>query len=317
MLNKEKYRELCKKESSIPIFSRDWWLDAVCGEDQWDVILIERGNQIIASMPYFRKKKLIFNLLTQPPLTQHMGIWIRYPDGQKYEKKLSFEKEVLTEIIDRLPSFDHFQQNFHYSLTNWLPFYWKRFKQTTRYTYVIEDISNFETVASGFSHSKRKDINKARKIVNVYEDLDASDFYSNHKMTLEKQNQKISYSFDLFEKIYNGSYKNHAGKVLYTIDNIGNIHSAIFVVWDEISAYYLISTIDPDFRNSGSASLLISEMIKYLSNKTKKFDFEGSMIEGVEASFKSFGSIQTPYFLVSKTNSKLLMLRNFIKEVIK
>lgn len=38
-------------------------------------------------------------------------------------------------FIDNLPKFDYFNMNFHYSITNWLPFYWRGFKQTTRYTY--------------------------------------------------------------------------------------------------------------------------------------------------------------------------------------
>ena len=44
MTKKEKYQELCKYEKSIPIFSKDWWMDAVCGEDNWDVLLVEGGG---------------------------------------------------------------------------------------------------------------------------------------------------------------------------------------------------------------------------------------------------------------------------------
>ena len=29
MTNKEKYRKFSKKEKDIPIFSKDWWLDAI------------------------------------------------------------------------------------------------------------------------------------------------------------------------------------------------------------------------------------------------------------------------------------------------
>ena len=55
MTNKEKYSEFCQKEKNIPIFSKDWWLDAVCGENNWDVALVEKGGQIMASMPYYTK----------------------------------------------------------------------------------------------------------------------------------------------------------------------------------------------------------------------------------------------------------------------
>lgn len=315
MEDKELYRELCKNELDIPIFSRDWWLDAVVGKDQWGVSIVKRDDQIVASMPYYREKKIIFNLLKMPPLTQHMGIWIRYPDGQKYDRKLSYEKEVINEILEKLPEFDLFYQRFHYSLTNWLPFYWKGFKQTTRYTYVIENIVDYETVYNNFSQSKKKDIKKANKIVKVKYDLTAEEFYQNHKYTLGKNGQEIAYPFETFKRIYDAVYARNSGRVIYAVDKDGNLHSGLFVIWDEISAYNLISTIDPDHRHSGSASLLVYEMIKYLSGKTAKFDFEGSMIENVEASFKRFGTTQIPYLQITKTNSKLLMLRNFILEV--
>ena len=72
MTDKEKYRRLCAQESDIPIFSRDWWLDTVCGQDHWDVILVEKIDKIIASMPLYRVKRLGFQVLAMPALTQFL-----------------------------------------------------------------------------------------------------------------------------------------------------------------------------------------------------------------------------------------------------
>lgn len=94
----------------------------------------------------------------------------------------------------------------------------------------------------------------------------------------------------------------------------------MLVIWDENSAYDLISTIDPTYRNSGAASLLILEMIKYLQKITLKFDFEGSMIENVENSFRQFGAVQTPYFQITKLSRKakiLYGLKNLANDIIK
>ena len=77
-----------------------------------------------------------------PPLTQNMGVWYRPMDG-KADKQLSREKELANTLIDALPSFQYFAQNFHYSIGNWQPFYWREFKQTTRYTYIIPDLVFF------------------------------------------------------------------------------------------------------------------------------------------------------------------------------
>ena len=142
LTNREKYIKFCKKEKNIPIFSKSWWLDALCKEKNWGVALVENGNGIMASMPYYIKKKMIFTIITMPKQTQTMGPYIKYPDGQKYEKRLSFEKKIINELIAQLPKVDMFIQDFHYNITNWLPFYWAGYKQSTSYTYVIEDISD-------------------------------------------------------------------------------------------------------------------------------------------------------------------------------
>ena len=317
MTNKQKYRNFCETEKNIPIFSKDWWLDSVCGEDNWYVVLIEKGRMITATLPYFKTRRNIFNVITMPKLTQTMGPYIKYPEIQKYEKKLSYEKSIMEQIIVMLPRIDMFLQNFHYSITNWLPFYWKGFKQTTCYTYVIEDLTNLDEVFKNFSQAKKKNIKKAEDKVSIHFDLSSSDFYENHKMTLAKQNSKISYSFETFKIIYDSVYENESGKTIYAIDDVGNIHGALLVVWDDNSAYDLISTIDPDFRTYGAANLLVKEIIRYVSTKTSRFDFEGSMIESVEKSFRQFGAIQKPYFTISKTDSKLLRFRNFVKELVK
>lgn len=317
MTNKEKYRIFCQKEKDIPIFSKDWWLDSVCGEDAWDVVLVEKGGEIWASMPYYKKKKAFFDIIMMPLLTQTMGIYIKYPDNQKYEKRLSYEKEIIDLVLKELPHFDYFSQNFHYNFTNWLPFYWNGFNQTTRYTYVIDNLDNLESIFENFSHAKRKNIKKAEKLVSIKFDLSSDEFYNNHKMTLLKQNSKISYPYELFKTIYDNSYKNNSGKIIYAIDENSKIHAGLFVIWDTNSAYNLISTIDPDFRNSGAASLLVREIIRYVSDKTKKFDFEGSMIENVENSFRQFGAIQKPYFKIFRIDSKILKLVNCMRDFLK
>src|SRR6185436_10488271 len=125
-------------------------------------------------------------------------------------------------------------------------------------------------------------------------------FYEHHQMTLAKQGDKISYSYTIFHKIFSACDERKSGRIFYSEDARGDIHSAIFVIWDIHSAYYLISSIDPDHRNSGSTTLLIAHAMREISTKTKRFDFEGSMNPGVENSFRKFGAVQKPILHVWK-----------------
>ena len=99
---KKKYRELCEKEPTIPLFSKDWWLDSVAGSDNWDVALIETGGKIVASMPYVIKKKYGLTFLIQPPLSQTLGPWIRETDA-KLANQLSREKDLMQALIEHFP----------------------------------------------------------------------------------------------------------------------------------------------------------------------------------------------------------------------
>lgn len=294
---KEQYSQFCERETSVPLFSQSWWLDAVCANG-WDVVLIERNDQVIATMPLFINLR---NSIAMPSLTQTMGPWIK-KTHENYEKQLSYEKQLMFELIDGLPEFKRFRQNFHYSITNWLPFYWRGFNQTTRYTYVLPDLTDLDAVFSRFNRAKLKNIRRAEKEVTIGFDLSADEFYDNHKLTLSKSGKEIQYSREIFHRIYTAAYERSQGRVIFAKDSSGNLHGALFVVWDSMSAYDLISTIDPDFRKSGASSLLVKEIIKHVSSYVNCFDFEGSMIEGVENSFRQFGARQLPYFSISKSN---------------
>lgn len=311
MTNKEAYIELCKTERGICVFMLPFWMDAVCGPDRWDVILHRDGSGAIdGAWPYFFTKKGQRLIVSNPPETQIQGPWLRRNPDWREERRLGFEKEVLYEMIDELESkgLYSFYQQFPLDFTNWQPFYWRKFSQQTRYTYRIPDISSSDAVLASFSRAKRKNINKAVKEGLVIKfDLGAEEFYKNHQMTLASQGAKINYTFDVFKRMYDAAYVNHAGRTIYAMDSHGNIHSALFNIWDSMAGYDLISTIDPKFRNFGAATLLVFEMIKYLSGKVKVYDFEGSMIEGVENSFRQFGALQTPYMAISKDNAPALL----------
>jgi len=320
MTNKDLYRDLCKKEPSIPIFSKDWWLDAVCG-DAWDVCLVEKGVEVSACMPYhWANGRFGLTMCMQPKLTQTLGPWLRKTNA-KYANRLGQEKDLLTELIDQLPPFGHFQQNWHYSNTNWLPFYWRGFQQTTRYTYRLPDLADLNTVWAGFRENIRRDIRKARNRfkLNVRTDLSIDDFLALNVQTFERQGMNLPYSPSFIQRLDDASASNNARKIFIAEDDQGQRHAGIYIIWDEQSAYYIMGGSDPELRASGATSLCMWEAIQFAATVTKSFDFEGSMMEPVERFFRAFGAIQTPYFSITKNNSRLsqiLQAAGMIKKVI-
>jgi hypothetical protein len=313
MTNKQKYTEFAQKEN-LPIFMQPFWLDSVCEDGmEWDVILYEKGGEIWGSFVYAIKKKYSFALITMPKLTQILGPYIKYPKNQKYYKKLSWEKEVMNYFIDNLPEFDYFNMNFHYSITNWLPFYWKGFDQTTRYTYVIENSFTIEELSKNFETDIRRRRRKAEKLgVKIYESNDLKKFYELNEMTFKRQGLNIPYSYEFIKNIHYNVKQNI--KILFAEYN-NKIIAANCLIFDEKSVYYLMGGIHPEYKELGGMDLIQYESIKFALDNNLKYDFEGSMIESIEKYFRSFGAIQKPYFKITKINSKLFRIKNCLRNI--
>lgn len=314
MTNKDKYRQLCESEKTIPIFCQAWWLDATA-KDTWDVAIVEKGDSIFAALPYVIRKRSGFKIITQPPLTQFLGPWIR-PNNAKYSKRLSNEKELLQSLFSQLPELTAYQQSWSPSITNWLPLYWMGFQQTSRYTYRIENLDDLDSIWKNFESSTRKEIRKSinREGIKVRTDLTVDDFLKLNKKVFLRQGLELPYTEDLVYEIEKAATANNARKIFIAEDKEGNHHAAVYLIWDSNSAYYLMGGGDPELRSSGATSLCMWEAIKFASTVTNSFDFEGSMIEPIERFFRSFGATQTLYFSVSKSNSQLFTGLKFLKK---
>ena len=118
----------------------------------------------------------------------------------------------------------------------------------------------------------------------------------------------------LLNRAVQGCLENNCGRIWCAVDGTGKWAAAIFVAWDVKTAYYIIGGKDDAFGNSGAMSLLFWNSFQFLKDKVKRFDFEGSMIKGVENYFRSFGSSQHMFFEITSSRSLLSKARNTLRE---
>ena len=316
MTDKELYRELCAKEPTIPLYSMDWWLDCVCGENKWDVLLYRNKERIESAMPFYSPLK---NVITMPAYTQTMGIWFN-PESEnpKYSENLYRKQQICSYFIERLPAHSFFLQNFHSSFTDWLPFYWKGFKQTTRYNYVLTDVKDSKEIEKKRNNNIRQNIKKAhtKYKIEIKNQISADLFLKIYAKSFERQGEK-SYKPEILRRLIETTYLRNQGDIWGAFDQSGQLHAAVFVVWQGNCAYYIAGGSDEMGRKSGGQILSMSEAIKAVSSVCESFDFEGSMMPGVERVFRSFGAIQKPYFTISKGNrpwirTAIEVLRNYL-----
>jgi hypothetical protein len=286
------------------LFAQPWWLDAVA-PGCWSEVVVENDGRTVARMPYVLRRRYGMRLMAMPLLTASLGPAFATQSG-KYATRLARQHRMMDELIEQLPPFDYFQQSFHHSVTNWLPFHWLGFTQTTRYTYVLKHLGDLDAIWSGTRDSVRRAIRKARKQVVVRDDLGLDRFLELNRKTFARQHMRLPYGPDLVSRIDAACAARGCRRMLFAEDAQGRVHAALFLVWNRDAAYYLMGGADTALRGSGAFSLLIWEAIAHAAEVSDSFDFEGSMLQPVERFFSSFGARQTPFHQVRKVNSALL-----------
>lgn len=319
MTAKEEYILFSEQNSNLPLFLQPWWLDAVTQPDGkvWEVLLARNKNgEIEAAMPFVLGSKFGLRYALTPQLTQYTGVWIVDKEGESVTDRLSREKKLQNDIIEQLKTLKlaFFDIKFPLTYTYWSPFYWAGYRQETHYTYRIENLNNADKLFENFDYAKQKQIRKAQEAnISIDLEMNADELYDLQCVQLSERGNKDVLSHALVRSVVEASLSRRQGLIARAKDTKGNTHAAIFVVWDERSSWELISAIHPDFRASGASTLVVWETMKKLANKTKAWDFEGSMIEGVENSFRQFGATPTPYFEIFK-KTKLLALMELCKK---
>jgi hypothetical protein len=147
----------------------------------------------------------------------------------------------------------------------------------------------------------------------VRADLDIERFIDLNEMTFLRQGRSLPYSRELVRRLDDACQQQECRKVFFAEDARGNLHAAVYIVWDDEAAYYLMGGSDPDLRASSASTLLVWEAIRFAATVSRSFDFEGSMIEPIESFFRGFGARQVPYFRITKLNSLSLRVASDLR----
>ncbi len=306
--NKDIFRKWCAVRNDIPLFLRSDWMETITDDAHWDVALIGKENDVQAFLPYFKKRKMGFDIITMPPLTPYLGPWLHYPAGQKLPTRLSYEKKMMEALIAQLPTTDRYIQYFHPAVTNWLPFQWKGFEQTTRYTYIIPDLHDMEMVYEGLQGNIKREIKKAQSTLHMEVVQEMDTLFALLEKDYAAKGEKLPITKAYLQRIHSFLRATNACTVFKAVDDNGQPVASLLLAWDAQSAYFLAGAADPKAKTTGVMSLLLWTAIVRASEVTTSFNFEGSMMEPIERFFRAFGGQQTPYFELRKTGSKLLKM---------
>jgi hypothetical protein len=311
---KIRYANFCQN-FYVPLQLQPWWLDALCSAEDWEVCLAtDGGGAITGAWSYYPTRRFGLTFIQQPPLTAYGGPWLRYPANP--QKLPEFEKKVFDELAKQLPGAAFFQQNFHPDIQNWLPLYWAGFRQTTRYSYIFNDLSDLEKIQAGFKNTLRTDLKKANQAADMCREDDATTLlFQLHEMSFQRKNRRPPYSFESFQRLYSALAERRQSAIFIARDRRSNApHAALCLVFDERRASVLLTGADPAFKTQCAVWGLFWEAMQFCSERGLSLDFEGSMERDIERGFRAFGAQLTPYHQIWKAGNRMLEMAYLMRK---
>lgn len=285
------------------VYGQTWYLDAIY--PNWSSVMVYEKDQWVAVMPIKIKSKWGIKYALQPKFAQHLGVFFK-PSQNLIRKELSSQKKIINLIINTLQNklklFEfHFSPKFRY----FLPFQNEGFKVHQRLTYELDTDTTIEKLYSCYSSRVTDHIKKAEK-----NDLTANrSFDIAPLLKLCRENQIIdSKDVTRLEKLWKELKARNMGFCYYVQDQEGTIHSGgAFIKYNGRLIFILLST-DTRYKNLGSTSLLIHNALKVavMDPECHCFDFEGSMIRGVEHYFQAFNPEMVTYLKICKNKIPLI-----------
>jgi hypothetical protein len=285
--------ELVQNSSESSVFCRSWWLRAV---GEFRILGYFEDNELIAGIPVFFERHLGVQVCTMPRLTPTLGVVILTPSGNA-NKLTARRHSIIGALAKELSRYRLFFQAMHPSLTDWLPFYWAGFRQTTRYTYVI-DLTDLDQAWGEMNSNTRKQITKAEKLGIRMVPCGIEDVYKCECESHARRGTKPRHSQEVLRRIHDAALQHSSGACLAAVDKDGQLLAGSFMVWDRNRAYGLVCG---NSDRQGPAGFAIQwHEIQSAAALSRVYDLAGSMIEGVAFFNQGFGAKQVPYHFIIK-----------------
>jgi lipid II:glycine glycyltransferase (peptidoglycan interpeptide bridge formation enzyme) len=252
---------------------------------------------------FIYESKLGFKFIRNPFLTPYTGF-----HGTIGTMTVEDLNKAIHSIMKQLPKFDIFNMDLQPSVNSQLNI--PIFTQIKKRTNLLE-LNSVDLIYKNFKPSLQRQIKKSERNLQIKIGNDISILSKLYATSLAKRGEKSHVPISFFKKVWDFCQHNQCGSLYYSIDSFNQIHAAILILHDETHSYYVCGGSNNKHLSSGAMSGLMWHAIKESIRLNKKyFDFEGSMIDGVNRFFKNFSPTEINYLNLQKTNSTIFKLLN-------
>ena len=307
----EVWDRFVSETENATLFHTHWWHQA-WGLSPRIYVRKDQDAKIEAGLLLHVRKFFGVKAVLRPPLTPRNGpIFCAARSGNRSSRYVHFKKEMLS-AIESLPRLGFYDFILRPCDTDVMPFLWNGYDTQVTYTYVIPKEEC--TWQRNMSSTQKRNLRKARKELRTEGcAIETNPPFDDVKFLLLETARLKGYSMegysDQMSLWWEVVQKRGAGRLYLVRDTQGNAVCATVLVWDSHTAYYLGGGIRAVGRQKTHLNYLLFErMIHDAHDMGRDFDFEGSILPGVERFFRAWGGQLRPAYRVVKTSSILSYL---------
>ena len=250
-----------------------------------------------------------------PPYTQYFSPLYRNDDRNK--DSLTEEHACIKIILDEIKNANHIDFKLPGGHQSILPYHWKGFESTVSITHIIT--GTLAEYLSVLNKNKLRELKKLQQQVESGEIIIEGEIGENELVHLLQQTSERK-GFDAKSTLVADLVMNadplFAKKIVIRSREHGLLAFGFFP-YDSKAVYNLINAsirvTDPVLKTINL--LLLYQAIEFALNTGRKFDFEGSMLPGVEAFCRLMGGRQIPVYRVQKSSSLRFSLLRAAKQL--
>lgn len=281
----------------------------------WEALIATEGERWVAILPFLSSTKLGLSRSLQPRFSQYWGLCYCPSVKEGYEA-LSRQKEVLDLLLSALPSFRQIIWHFSPSFTYPLPLYWDKFRLESRYTFQLDLSLSEGQLLSRMASTIRRYLRKGAALT-VEPSQNPEDLLGLFRLQREAGHEIIGSNdkdWSMLSTLIRYLLETGVGRLLIVRTPEREIAAAGLYSRLGTTGTYLFGTYDPILGNRSAMPVMMWHAIR--GDKAagmSTFDFEGSMLSGVERFFRRMGGQPVAYLKAER--NKLPYLIRWISEL--
>ena len=283
------YNEFFEACINPPLYAAPWWLNAVCGSEGWDTVLLKNNEgEFSALIPFYKTRIRSLSSIITPPMTQWLPV-ITTENTNDFSIYAFLQSIPQCSILDI--TMKPGENPIHPEPS---------FRINHKYSYIIPKNVVTDTPRANYNEGLRRNLREAENNYSIENSDDIRSLLSLcHESYHQRKMDAPQWLDHIVPVLTDLLQKNQSGRIDMAFYK-GEAIAGILTGWDTDSTYYLIGGRRSDESGGSAHALLLDHAIQDAGKKGLKFDFEGSMHPGIANFFQSFGAVPESYWQIRK-----------------